>query len=142
MPKRAWVLILAQFAIILFLAASLVSNYFNNIYYQNYVNSISPILIPVLSIAFGATSATIAIKLYLGVRKIRSLQEEVDSQGRRRSQSKRPKRPAPNTPLPGTAAVPATAASPPKPPTLTPVTKKVEGPVVVSEKKETPPKTS
>jgi hypothetical protein len=136
------VLILAQFTIILFLSASLVSNYFNNIYYQNYVNSTFPILIPVLSIAFGATSGTIAIKLYLGVRKIRSLQEEVDSQGRRRGQSKRPKRFSPIASLTPAVEVPATVASAPRPPTLTPETKTVESPAVVSEKKEPSPRTS
>jgi len=142
MPKRAWFLILAQFTIILFLAASLVSEYLNNIYYQNYINSFSPMLIPVLSIAFGVTSATVAIKLYLGLQKIRSLQDELDSQGRRRGQSRKPKRPAPITSLPPAVAVPATAASPPRPPTLTPETKQVGAPVVMAEKKDPPPKTS
>ena len=120
----------------MFLAASLVSEYFSNIYYQNYVNSISPILIPVLSVAFGATSATIAIKLYIGVQKIRSLQEEVDSQGRRRTQSKRSKRASPASSLPPTVTIQVTNPSPPILKPLTTEAKPVESPVVMAEKKE------
>ncbi len=136
LPKRAWVLILAQFAIILFLAASLVSNYLNNIYYQNYVNSISPILIPVLSIAFGVTSATIAIKLYLGIQEIRSLQEEVDSQGRRRGKFKRSKRTSPTSSLPPTVTIHVTDPSLPTMKPLTTEAKPVESPAITAEKKE------
>ena len=135
LPKRAWVLIFGQLAIILFLALSLVSEYLNNIYYRGYVNNILPILIPVLSVAFGVTSTTIAIKLFLDLQEIRTLQEEVDTEGRRRSQSKRPKRAS--APTLQAVTIAPTAISEPESSLPTPAAKPAEGPAPAAEYKET-----
>jgi hypothetical protein len=57
------------------LAGLLYSTYLNNVYFQAYVDSISPVLVPVLSVAFGISSASLATYLYLGMKRIRTLQE-------------------------------------------------------------------
>ena len=47
------------------------SEYLNNPYFQSYVNSLSPILVPIVSVGFGIASATIATVLYFTMRNIR-----------------------------------------------------------------------
>ncbi len=75
MPRRAWVIILAELAVIIFFASGFYSEYLNNSYFHDYLNSLAPILIPVLSVAFGVCSATIATFLYFGTRRITQTQE-------------------------------------------------------------------
>jgi hypothetical protein len=43
----------------------------NNTYFQSYVNSLSPILLPIVSVGFGIASATIATLLYFTMRNVR-----------------------------------------------------------------------
>jgi hypothetical protein len=51
-------------------------------------------LVPVLSVAFGISSASIATYLYLGMKRIRTFQEPEVPLKRRAQQRKTPKRPA------------------------------------------------
>src|SRR5881628_3864184 len=74
-PKKAWLMILGELAVITSLSVSLYATYLTNIYFQAYVNSLSPILVPLLSVAFGISSASIATYLYLGMKRIRISQE-------------------------------------------------------------------
>jgi hypothetical protein len=53
------------------LASCVYSEYVNNTYFQSYVNSLSPILLPIVSVGFGITSATIATLLYFTMRNVR-----------------------------------------------------------------------
>ncbi|HEX9197539.1 MAG TPA: hypothetical protein VF906_07075 [Candidatus Bathyarchaeia archaeon] len=46
------------------------SEYLNNPYFQIYVNSLSPILVPIVSVGFGIASATVATVLYFTMRNI------------------------------------------------------------------------
>ena len=68
-------MILGELAVITSLSVSLYITYLSNLYFQTYVNSLSPILVPVLSVAFGISSASIATYLYLGMKRIRISQE-------------------------------------------------------------------
>jgi hypothetical protein len=74
-PKKAWLIILGELSVIASLSGWLYSTYLNNVYFQTYVDSLSPVLVPVLSIAFGISSASIATYLYLGMKRIRTVQE-------------------------------------------------------------------
>jgi len=47
------------------------SEYLNNPYFQNYVNSLSPILVPIVSVGFGIASASVATVLYFTMRNIK-----------------------------------------------------------------------
>ncbi len=49
----------------------LYSEYLNNPYFQSYMNSLSPILVPILSVGFGIASATVVTLLYFTMRNIR-----------------------------------------------------------------------
>ena len=53
------------------LAGWVYSEYVNNTYFQSYVNGLSPILLPIVSVSFGITSATIATLLYFTMRNVR-----------------------------------------------------------------------
>jgi hypothetical protein len=70
-PRRGWIIILAELAVIVTLASWVYSEYVNNTYFQTYVNGLSPILLPIVSVGFGITSATIATLLYFTMRNIR-----------------------------------------------------------------------
>ncbi len=54
------------------------SEYLNNTYFQNYVNSLSPILVPIASVGSGIASATIATLLYFTVRSGKRYQGLID----------------------------------------------------------------
>jgi hypothetical protein len=54
--------------VILSLGGWVYSEYLNNAYFQSYVNSLSPVLVPVVSVGFGLASATVATLLYFTVR--------------------------------------------------------------------------
>lgn len=82
-PRRAWIIILSELSVILVLGGWLYSEYLNSPYFQSYVNSLAPIVIPVLSVAFGVTSATVATFLYFGMRKVQQ-SEHADEAPRRR----------------------------------------------------------
>jgi hypothetical protein len=70
-PRRGWIIILAELAVIVTLAGWVYSEYVNNTYFQSYVNGLSPILLPIVSVGFGITSATIATLLYFTMRNVR-----------------------------------------------------------------------
>lgn len=91
-PKKAWIIILGETGVIASLSGLFYSTYINNVYFQTYVDSLSPVLVPVLSVAFGISSASIATYLYLGMKRIRTLQEPetpVKKRGQSRRTSKR-----------------------------------------------------
>ena len=73
-PKKAWLIIIGELAIITSLSISLYVTYLSNVYFQAYANSLSPILVPILSVAFGISSASIATYLYLGMKRIQTSQ--------------------------------------------------------------------
>jgi hypothetical protein len=96
-PKKAWLIIIVELGIIGSLAGWLYSTYLNNVYFQTYVDSLSPVLVPVLSVAFGISSASIATYLYLGMKRIRTLQEPgapAKKKALQRRTSKRPQQPS------------------------------------------------
>jgi hypothetical protein len=62
--------------------------YLNNVYFQTYVDSLSPVLVPVLSVAFGISSASIATYLYLGMKRVQTLREP-EAPVKRKAQSRR-----------------------------------------------------
>ena len=64
-------MILGELAVIIGLAAWVYSEYVNNSYFQSYVNSLSPIFVPIMSVGFGMTSATVATMLYFTMTNIR-----------------------------------------------------------------------
>jgi len=107
-PKIAWLIIIGELGVIAFLSIWLYSTYLNDVYFQASVVGLTPVLVPVLSVAFGISSASIATYLYLGMKRIRTLQEP-ETPARKRVQSRRTsKRP------------PQSLASPPKVADLSP----------------------
>jgi hypothetical protein len=77
-PKKAWLIIIGELAVIISLSASLYATYLSDVYFQAYANSLSPILVPILSVVFGISSASIATYLYLGMKRMQISQ---DTQG-------------------------------------------------------------
>jgi len=84
---------MGELAIITSLSLSLYITYLSNSYFQTYVNSLSPILVPVLSVAFGISSASIATYLYLGMKRIRTFQDPEPAAKKRAHPRKTPKHP-------------------------------------------------
>jgi hypothetical protein len=74
-PRRGWIIILGELAVIITLSSWVYSEYVNNTYFQNYVNGFSPILLPIVSVGFGITSATVATLLYFTMRNMRQRDE-------------------------------------------------------------------
>jgi hypothetical protein len=62
--------------VIVTLASWVYAEYVNNTYFQSYVNGLSPILLPIVSVGFGITSATIATLLYFTMRNIRQKENQ------------------------------------------------------------------
>jgi hypothetical protein len=69
-PRKAWIIILAELSVIVVLASSVASVYFNDINFQVYVNSLAPILVPVVSVGFGIASASTATILYFRMKNL------------------------------------------------------------------------
>ena len=94
-PRRGWIIILAELAVIVTLASWVYSEYLNNTYFQSYVNNLSPILLPIVSVGFGISSATIATLLYFTIRNVRQQEEpkEEDLSRKRVSAKKTFKKP-------------------------------------------------
>jgi hypothetical protein len=90
------------------LSTSLYITYVTNVYFQAYVNTLSPVFVPVLSVAFGISSASIATYLYLGMKRIRTFQEPGAPVKKRIQQRKTSKRP----PQPSTSQLKAIEPSP------------------------------
>jgi hypothetical protein len=74
-PKKAWLIIMGELGVITSLSVWLYLTYLNDVYFQSYANGFYPILVPVLSVAFGISSASIATYLYLGMKRIRTSHE-------------------------------------------------------------------
>lgn len=95
-PRRAWLIIITELGIIATLSGLLYSTYLNNVYFQTYVDSLSPVLVPALSVAFGISSAAIATYLYLGMKRIRTYQDPgipVRKKAQSRRTTKKPPQP-------------------------------------------------
>jgi hypothetical protein len=89
-PRRGWIIILGELAVIITLGSWVYSEYVNNTYFQNYVNSLSPILLPIVSVGFGITSATVATLLYFTMRNIRQREGPKEEElSRRRASTKK-----------------------------------------------------
>ena len=82
-PRRAWVIILSELSVILFLSSWVYLEYLNSPYFQSYVNSLAPIILPIFSVAFGVTSATVATYLYFGMRRVQQSEHTGDVPRRR-----------------------------------------------------------
>ena len=109
-PKKAWLIIFAELCIISSLAVSLYVTYLNDVYFQAYANSLSPVLVPVLSVAFGISSASIATYLYLGMKRIRASHDSsfsVKSKTYRGKGAKHPTNPRSQQPKPADSPPPA-----------------------------------
>ena len=99
-PKKAWIIILGEIGVIASLSGLLYSTYLNDVYFQTYANGLSPILVPILSVAFGISSASIATYLYLGMKRIRTSRESEGLVKKRAHPRKTPKRALPPTSQP------------------------------------------
>jgi len=92
-PKRAWIIIVAELSVIIGLSSWVVSEYFNDIYFQNYVNSLTPILVPVVSVGFGVASASTATVLYFRMKNLSRLGEPaMEDEPRQRGQKRAARR--------------------------------------------------
>lgn len=69
-PRRGWMIILTELVVIIGLAGWVVTEYLNNVYFQSYVNGLTPVLVPVVSVGFGMASASAATILYLRIRNV------------------------------------------------------------------------
>ncbi len=76
------------------------AEYLSNSYFQSYVNNLSPILVPVVSVGFGIASATVATLLYFTMRNVRKREGVKDEElSTRRGSTKRTvKRPQASSP--------------------------------------------
>jgi hypothetical protein len=81
-------IILVELCGLVVLSGSLVSQYLNNVYFQNYVNGLAPILVPVASVAFGIGSASTATFLYLRMKALRAPVTDVDEEAKPRGQKR------------------------------------------------------
>ncbi len=67
------------------------AEYLSNLYFQSYVDNLSPILVPVVSVGFGIASATVATLLYFTMRNVRKREGVKDEElSTRRGSTKRP----------------------------------------------------
>jgi hypothetical protein len=80
-PRKAWIIILAELFVIVGLSGSVASVYFNDIYFQAYVNSLAPILVPVVSVGFGIASASTATILYFRMKNLTRAGESTLEEG-------------------------------------------------------------
>lgn len=99
-PRRGWIIILTELAVIIGLASWAYSEYLNNTYFQGYMNNLSPVLVPIVSVGLGITSATAATLLYFTMKNMRRREEpsEEDPSGRRGPVKKTVKKPLVSAP--------------------------------------------
>jgi hypothetical protein len=96
-PRKAWILILAELCVIVGLSSWVVSEYLSNIYFQNYVNSLAPTLVPVVSVGFGVASASTATILYFRMKNLSHVEQEtMEEDARPRGQRRAARRIAPS----------------------------------------------
>jgi len=79
LPRKAWIIILGQSALVLFLSSWLLAEYLNNPFMQQYLTNLAPTIVPILSLAFGATAAMTATTLYLRFRKLKEANDRLDT---------------------------------------------------------------
>jgi hypothetical protein len=79
-PRRGWIIILTELAVIIGLGSWVYTEYLTNSYFQSYVNSLSPILVPIVSVGFGVASATIVTLLYFTMRNINKKKESKEEE--------------------------------------------------------------
>jgi len=76
--------------VIIGLSSWVYAEYLSNSYFQSYVNNLSPILVPVVSVGFGIASATVATLLYFTMRNVRKREAVKDEElSTRRGATKR-----------------------------------------------------
>jgi hypothetical protein len=115
-PRKAWLIIICELGVITALSAWLYQTYLNDVYFQTYANSLSPILVPTLSVVFGISSASIATYLYLGMKRVQISQAPESPIKKRTHQRKTPKRSAPpSAPQPRVGDLPASSPAKLKP---------------------------
>lgn len=89
-PRRGWIIILGELAVIITLGSWVYAEYLNNSYFQSYVNSLSPILVSIVSVGFGIASATVATLLYFTMRKVKQRERPgEEEQSRKRGLAKK-----------------------------------------------------
>jgi hypothetical protein len=87
---------MAELTVIIGLSGWVVSEYFNDIYFQSYVNSVAPVLIPVVSVGFGVASASTATVLYFRMKSLSRLGEStMEDEPRQRGQRHAARRTSP-----------------------------------------------
>ena len=97
-PRKAWLIILTQTALILFLTSWLLVEYESNPFMQQYLTNLAPTIAPLLSLAFGVFAAMTATILYVRFRKVKAEGNRHDtfprsSQARRTPRKRIPPRP-------------------------------------------------
>jgi len=98
-PQKAWIIILAQSTLILFLFSWLLIEYQNNPFMQQYLTNIAPTLVPILSLSFGAIAAMTATTLYYRFRKLKEANDRLDTIPRSIQARRAPRKRAPQKPL-------------------------------------------
>jgi len=76
--------------VIIGLGSWVYAEYLSNSYFQSYVNSLSPVLVPIISVGFGIASAMVATLLYFTMRNVRKREGVKDEElSTRRGPTKR-----------------------------------------------------
>jgi len=99
LPRKAWIIILGQSALVLFLSSWLLAEYLNNPFMQQYLTNLAPTIVPILSLAFGATAAMTATTLYLRFRKLKEANDRLDTIPRSIQARRAPRKRIPQKPL-------------------------------------------
>ena len=99
LPRKAWIIILGQTGLVLFLSSWLLAEYLNNPFMQQYLTNLAPTIVPILSLAFGATAAMTATTLYLRFRKLKDANDRLDTIPRPIQARRAPRKRAPQKPL-------------------------------------------
>jgi hypothetical protein len=78
-PQKAWIIILTQSTLILFLFSWLLVEYESNPFMQQYLTNLAPTIAPVLSLAFGVLAAMTATILYVRFRRVKAAGDRLDT---------------------------------------------------------------
>src|SRR5947208_17037385 len=62
-PRRGWIIILTELAVIIGLSSWVYAEYLSNAYFQSYVNSLSPVVVPSISMWLGIASHTVHTRI-------------------------------------------------------------------------------
>src|SRR5437016_14449133 len=99
LPRQALIIILGQTGLVLFLSSWLLAEYLNNPFMQQYLTNLAPTIVPILSLAFGATAAMTATTLYLRFRKLKDASDRLDTIPRSIQARRAPRKRSPQKPL-------------------------------------------